>query len=221
MSKINIAIDGPAGSGKGITSKELSHKLKYSYLDTGAMYRAVALYMKQNTITKKIFNTEILNSISLSFNPENEICLNGENVENLIRTPEISELASDFSTIKEVRDFLVQQQQEIVKHKGYIAEGRDIGTRVMPNAELKIYLNASIEVRAERRYQDLKKQGLLFSFEEVEKMIEERDHQDKNREYDPLQKAEGAIEIDTSDLTIEEQIGVIEKLAKKHIHFLQ
>lgn len=221
MSKINIAIDGPAGSGKGITSKELSHRLGYFYLDTGAMYRAVALYMKQHTITIQSFQPDILHNISISFSKENEVCLNDENVEHLIRTPEISDLASSFSTVKEIRDFLVEQQQEIVKNKGYIAEGRDIGTRVMPYAELKIYLNASLDVRAQRRYEDLKKQGLLFSFSEVEKMIEERDHQDKNREYDPLIKAKDAIEIDTSDLTIEDQVSIIEKLAKKHIHFLQ
>lgn len=221
MSKINIAIDGPAGSGKGITSRELSQKLGYFYLDTGAMYRAVALYMKQNKISINTFTPNVLENITLSFTSENQICLNEEPVEDLIRTPEISELASDFSTIKEIRDFLVKEQQSIVKNKGYIAEGRDIGTRVMPDAELKIYLNASIEVRAERRYQDLKKQGLLFSFEEVEKMIEERDHQDKNREYDPLIKTDDAIEIDTSELTIEEQVEIIENLAKKHIAYLE
>lgn len=221
MQKINIAIDGPAGSGKGTTAKLLAKKLGYYFLDTGAMYRAFAYAMKQKEITPNTFSKHQLIGVKISFNDQNEVCLNNQSIEKSIRVPEISQLASDFSTLPEVREFLVEIQQEIVKDKGYVAEGRDIGTKVIPDAELKIYLTASVEIRAERRYQDYKKKGLLFTFDEIVKNIEERDHQDMTREYDPLIKSDDAIEVDTTNLTIEEQVEVIENLANKIIDYNQ
>ena len=219
MSTINIAIDGPAGSGKGVTAKKLAKRLNYSYLDTGAMYRAIAYAMHQKETTPETYTSLDLENITISFDTNNEVCLNGVNIEKEIRTPEISQLASDFSTIQSIREFLVQNQQQIVKNKGFVAEGRDIGTKVMPDAELKIYLTATVEARAERRYKDYREQGLLESYEQIIKQIEERDHQDMTREHDPLTKADRAIEIDTTELTIEDQVYIIEDLAKKLIEY--
>lgn len=218
MQLINIAIDGPSGSGKGTTAKLLAEKLDYNFLDTGSMYRAVALYLTQKGITTQTFSKKDLENISLSFNSNNEIELNGVSVESQIRTPEISQVASDFSTLKEVREFLGEEQKTIVKKKGFIAEGRDIGTVIMPEAEIKIYLTASVEARAQRRLEDFRKKGILHTFDEVVKQIEERDHQDMTRDIAPLIKAENAIEVDTSNLTIEQQVEAIYSLSQKIIN---
>ena len=215
MTKINIAIDGPSGSGKGTTSKILAKKLGYNFLDTGAMYRAIAYYLHTKGILKKDFEESQLRDIKLSFNDENHICLNEIDIEKEIRTPLISQLASDFSTIPQVRQFLVKKQQEIIQHRGYIAEGRDIGSKVMPYAELKIYLDAHVEERAKRRLRDFQNQGLNYSLDDVIEQIEERDRQDMNRQTDPLVKLPDAIVIDTTNLSVEEQVEVINYLALK------
>lgn len=212
MNKINVAIDGPSGSGKGTTAKLLAKKLDYKYLDTGAMYRAVALYMHRNNINLDDFDPKALGNIELSFDDNNEICLNGESVENQIRTPIINKLSSDFSKLKEVREFLVSMQKEIVKESGFIAEGRDIGSVVMPDAKLKIYLTASLDARAMRRFLDFEKQGIEITIEEVKKIIEDKDRQDMTRDISPLIKCDDAIEVDTSNLTIDEQVELIYEL---------
>ncbi len=214
-SKINIAIDGPSGSGKGVTAMGLAKKLNYNYLDTGAMYRAIALYMKRNNISINNFKKEILNKIELNFNKDNLIMLNNEIVEEEIRTDEISILASDFSKIPEIRKFLVNKQKEISASKGYIVEGRDIGSVVMPDAELKIFLTADIDIRAKRRYLDYIKKGKKITLEEVKESLIKRDKQDTTRKISPLIKTKDAIEIDTSNISIEEQIQKIFELTKK------
>lgn len=216
MKKINIAIDGPCGSGKGITSKLLAKKLGYSHLDTGAMYRAIGyLLHTQYNLTKESFKPEILNEINfnLKFDENNQVILNGENIELKIRTPLGSQLASDFSTISQIREYLVKMQKQMVLNRGYIAEGRDICSVVMPDAELKIYLTASLEERSKRRLEDYLEKGITFSFEEVKKQIEDRDFQDSTRESSPSIKTKDAIEIDTTNLTIYGQVNQIYDLA--------
>ncbi|MCA9458986.1 MAG: (d)CMP kinase [Nanoarchaeota archaeon] len=216
--KINIAIDGPVGCGKSTTAKILAKKLNYIFVDSGALYRAVGYYMKNNNIFKNNFNPQILNNIKMYFDENGEIILNNKNISKEIRTPQIGLAASDFGTIKEIREFLTKQQQEIVKSKGYIAEGRDIGSTVIPEAELKIYLTASVEERAKRRYLDFKEKNIEISLEEVKKQIETRDYQDMNRTISPLIKTPDAIEVDTSNLNIEEQTEIIYKLALSRIN---
>ena len=217
MNKINIAIDGPVGCGKSTTAKLLAKKLNYNFLDTGAMYRAVGVYLHE----KRILPTDVLDKdlaeLKLSFNENNLIQVNGEDYERKIRTAEGGRLGSNYATVKPVRDFLSKMQKEIVENKGYIAEGRDIGSVVMPNAELKIYLNASIEERAKRRLLDFQKSGFDYSLQEVMRIVEERDFQDMNRKISPLIKCSDAIEVDTSSMTIEEQVEKIYQLANNII----
>lgn len=210
--KINIAIDGPSGSGKGTTAKLLAKKLKYNYLDTGAMYRAVGLYMFENNITTNSFKINILNNLKINFDKNNNILLNNENVESKIRTPQIAEYASNFSKLKQIRDFLTSQQKEIVKQKGFIAEGRDIGSIVIPDAKIKIYLTASLEARAKRRFLDFKEKKISIKLDEVILQLKQRDEQDMKREIAPLIKCDDAIEIDTSNLSIKDQVNKIYKI---------
>ena len=209
MDKINIAIDGPVGSGKGITAKRLAQKLGYKYLDTGAMYRALALFMTEKGVRKENFDVKYLEEININFDENNDVILNGRNVALDIRGPEISMLASDFSVIVEVRKFLTRQQQEIVKVKGYIAEGRDIGTVVIPGCEVKIYLDAKPEIRAQRRLKDYIDKGIKITEEEVLKQTFERDEQDMNKPVGALKKAEDAFLVDNSEMTIDEQVDKI------------
>ena len=213
--KINIAIDGPSGSGKGTTSKNLAKKLNYNYLDTGSMYRAIAFYFHQNSIDAESLQNfdKILNSIKLDFNSENHIMLNKIDIENLIRTPEMGTLASNISKLAPIREFLVKKQKKIVEKGGYIAEGRDIGSVVMPNAELKIYLTASTDARAKRRLIDFQNKGIKITLDEVKRQIIERDKQDQERKLAPLRKLPDAIEVDTSNITIESQVEIIYKKA--------
>lgn len=213
--QINIAIDGPSGSGKGTTSKNLAKKLKFNYLDTGSMYRAIAFYFNQNGIDVNSLQNfdKVLNSIKLDFNSENHIMLNKIDIENLIRTPEMGILASDISKLGPIREFLAKKQKKIVEKGGYIAEGRDIGSVIMPNAELKIYLTATVDARAKRRLLDFQKKGIEISLAEVKKQIIERDKQDMERKLAPLTKLPDAIEVDTSNVTIDEQVEIIYKKA--------
>lgn len=206
MDKINIAIDGPVASGKGTVAKILAKELNYNYLDTGSMYRAVALWMDRNNITIERFKEEQLNQININFDENNNILLNNENVSDLIRTPKISTLSSEFSSLIPVRLFLVKQQQEIVKMGGYVAEGRDIGTVVIPDAKVKIYLTASLDERARRRQEDYKKKGIKKAFEEIKGETHNRDEIDKNKAMGALKKADDAIIIDNTNLSIDSQI---------------
>ncbi len=227
MKKITIAIDGFSSTGKSTVAKQLANKLRYIYVDSGAMYRAVTLYAMQHKLVSdytfekmKLINE--LNKINLTFKFNKqlgfaEIYLNGINVEKEIRTIEVSEQVSKIATVPEVRKKLVEQQQLMGANKGVVMDGRDIGTVVFPEAELKIFMNASAKKRAERRYKEMTERGDEVTFEEILKNVEYRDYIDSTREDSPLIKAMDAIEIDNSELTKEEQFEQIYKLAVQKI----
>lgn len=225
MKKITIAIDGFSSTGKSTLAKQLAKQLGYVYIDTGAMYRAVAYFAMQNGyINKDFFDKQtLINSLPhirlhFQFNPElgfAEMYLNDQNVETAIRTIEVSNFVSKVAEVSEVRAKLVEQQQEMGKGKGIVMDGRDIGTVVFPDAELKIFMTASPETRARRRFDELQKKGQKVPFEAVLKNVEERDHIDTHREDSPLVKADDAFEIDNSALTIEEQFELVLALVAK------
>jgi cytidylate kinase len=222
LKKITIAIDGFSSTGKSTLAKQLAKQLEYVYVDTGAMYRAVALYaMKNGYISADSFDKEklvaSLPSIQLvfQFNPElgfGEMYLNGENVEKEIRTIEVSNFVSKVAEVSQVRSKLVEQQQEMGKNKGIVMDGRDIGTVVFPDAELKVFMTASASTRAQRRFDELQEKGDDASYEEVLKNVEERDYIDTHREDSPLVIAEDAVEIDNSYLNKEEQFAAVMEL---------
>ena len=202
MGIYSIAIDGPAGSGKSTVAKILSEKLGIVYVDTGAMYRTVAYYCAKNGIDTKDGLTveKSMENINMDIKMSDGIqhmILNGEDVTDFIRTAEIGQGASDVGTFVSVRDKLVEMQQEIAKKISVVMDGRDIGTVVLPAADVKIYLNADVEERAKRRLKDFQKQGRKDTLAEVIEQIKLRDHNDMTREYNPLRKADTAIEIDT------------------------
>ncbi|MFH4968366.1 (d)CMP kinase [Gaetbulibacter sp. M240] len=225
MTKITVAIDGFSSTGKSTVAKQIANYLGYVYVDSGAMYRAVTLYAIQNQlISSDHFDKKglisALNEIDLlfKFNPKKgfaEMYLNGKNVEKAIRTMAVSNLVSKVAATPEVRKKLVQYQRHMGEHAGVVMDGRDIGTVVFPNADLKIFMTASAETRAMRRYNELKERGDDVSYEEVLKNVQERDHIDTTRKDSPLIKAEDAIEIDNSDLSLEEQFDTILNLVKK------
>lgn len=215
MKKINIAIDGFSSSGKSTIAKGLANKTGYIYIDSGAMYRAVSLFAIRNgwmTDTEIDENAlkENIHNIHISFKTTNlgqqETYLNGENVEKAIRSLEVANGASRVSTLGFVRHELVRQQQEMGKEKGVVMDGRDIGTVVFPDAELKIYVNASPEVRAQRRFDELTAKGENVSYADVLANVKERDERDSNRTESPLRKADDAIELDNSHMEISEQL---------------
>lgn len=213
--KIIIAIDGHSSSGKSTISRQLAASLGYKYIDTGAMYRAVTLYALQNGLinNQKVDEGKLIQAlpnidIKFKHNPEtkkSDTFLNGKNIEDEIRELEVSNNVSRVATIKEVREAMVKKQQEMGRDRGIVMDGRDIGSVVFPDAELKIFLTASTQVRAQRRYKELKDKGLDVSFDEILKNIEERDHIDSTREESPLVKTEDAIVLDNSNLTPKEQ----------------
>ncbi|GER60555.1 (d)CMP kinase [Patiriisocius marinus] len=227
MPKITIAIDGFSSTGKSTIAKQLADWLDYIYVDTGAMYRAITLFaMRNNFISETSFNQQALidslDQVIISFkkNPEttiSEVYLNGENVEKQIRTLEVSSFVSPVATVSEVRKKLVTQQQEMGDAKGVVMDGRDIGTVVFPNAELKIFLDASAQTRAERRYKELLGRGDKVVFEDVLKNVVDRDRIDSTRKDSPLIKAKDAIEIDNSEMNLEDQFHIILQLAKDRI----
>ena len=217
----NIAIDGPAGAGKSTIAKKVAKELSFIYVDTGAMYRAVALFALQNgwMNDEEINETELKNHISeieITFKTNEsglqETYLNGENVENEIRTLRAANGASRVSTIGFVRREMVRQQQAMGTEKGVVMDGRDIGTVVFPDADLKIYLTASPEVRAQRRFDELKAKGETVNYDDVLANVKERDFRDSNRAESPLYKASDAIEIDNSNLSLEEQRELLKTL---------
>lgn len=217
MKTITIAIDGPAGSGKSTIAKILAEKYSMTYLDTGAMYRMVSFYVLDNKIDlDKIVNiNEVLEKIDLDI-IGNQFFLNNRNISKEIRTPEVTAIVSKVSAIKEVREKLVDLQRKISEGKRVILDGRDIGTVVFPNADLKIFLVASPEERAKRRLEDYKAKGIQGeSFDEVLKAIIQRDHLDSTRKESPLKKATDAIEIDSSNMQIEEVCSLISKYIDK------
>lgn len=227
MKKITIAIDGYSSTGKSTLAKQLAKALGYVYVDTGAMYRAVTLYaLKNNLISSSHFDSEQLcqqlNKIFLKFvfNEDlgfAEMYLNDENVEKQIRTIEVSNFVSKVAELSEVRSNLVSQQQAFGMQKGVVMDGRDIGTVVFPNAELKIFMTASPEIRAKRRYDELLQIDSTISYEEVYKNVIDRDEIDTKRIDSPLVQAKDSIVLDNSELSKEEQFEIIYKLALNKI----
>ena len=215
MKKITIAIDGYSSCGKSTMAKDLAREVGYIYIDSGAMYRAVTLYCLENQLfTEEGIDTTKLEAalpdihISFQLNPDTQrpmTFLNGENVEDRIRTMEVSSHVSPVAALPFVREALVKQQQDMGKEKGIVMDGRDIGTAVFPKAELKIFVVASAEIRAQRRYDELKAKGQEASYDEILANVKERDYIDQNREVSPLRQADDAILLDNSNLTIGEQ----------------
>ena len=216
MKKITIAIDGHSSCGKSTMAKDLAREIGYVYVDTGAMYRSVTLYALRKGLFEEDGNvkTEALEQempnihITFQFNPETgrpDTYLNGEYVEKEIRSLEVSSHVSPIAAIGFVRRALVAQQQQMGKDKGVVMDGRDIGTVVFPDAELKVFVTASAKVRAQRRYDELKAKGMPADFDDILKNVEERDYIDSHREESPLRQAEDAILLDNSEMTIPEQ----------------
>lgn len=215
MRKITIAIDGFSSCGKSTMAKDLAREIGYIYIDSGAMYRAVTLYCIENGLlhdgqidVEKLRNE--INNIHITFRPNAETnrpdtFLNGMNVENKIRTMEVSSHVSPVAALDFVRKSMVRQQQEMGRQKGIVMDGRDIGTTVFPDAELKIFVTASPEIRAQRRYDELKAKGQIVNFDEILENVKQRDYIDQHREVSPLRKADDALLLDNSHLTIEQQ----------------
>jgi len=221
--KISIAIDGPAGSGKSTTAKLTAKALDLQYIDTGAMYRAVALKVIQSGTdpedVEKI--SKLVKNVKIGFETENEILkviLDGEDVTEAIRTPEVTNLSSPVSALFPVREALVEMQKKYGRNGGVVMEGRDIGTVVMPGAEVKIFLIASLHERTKRRHLELQSKGIEKDFYELEKEILARDVRDSSRSNSPLLKAHDALELDTTNLSVEEQVEKIVSIAKERIN---
>jgi CMP/dCMP kinase len=214
--KLIIAIDGFSSCGKSTLAKDLAKKLNYIYIDSGAMYRAITLFCIQNSLIEddkvdELKLKSLIHSIHIEFkvnqgNGNSETYLNGELVEDEIREIEVSQNVSLVSKIGFVREYLVELQREIGKNKGIVMDGRDIGTVVFPNADYKIFVTAQVDVRADRRFKELSKKGVQVNYEEIKKNIEERDYIDQNRDISPLKKADDAIMLDNSHMTVEEQL---------------
>ncbi|MEO5683724.1 MAG: (d)CMP kinase [Chitinophagaceae bacterium] len=222
--KIIITIDGWSSCGKSTLAKQLSRELGYTYIDSGAMYRAITLYFLRNHIdwTKHKLVSEALQNITLEFrgnhkNGQTEMYLNEENVEYVIRDLVVAEKVSDVAAIKEVRDFAVAQQQLMGKEKAIVMDGRDIGTVVFPDAELKIFMTADNAIRVERRFKELYEKNPNVTIEEVKSNLEMRDYIDSHREISPLRKAADAIELDNSNIGIKEQLELVKKWVKEKL----
>lgn len=227
MKKIVIAIDGYSSCGKSTMAKDLAREVGYIYVDTGAMYRAVTLFAMRNDVFDAEGNIDetqlkaLLPDVKLTFklNSETklpEVCLNGENVERYIRTLEVSQHVSPIAALPFVREKLVEQQQAMGNEKGIVMDGRDIGTVVFPNAELKIFVTASAEIRAQRRFKELETKGMPADFDEILQNVEQRDYIDTHRETSPLRQADDALVLDNSHLTIAEQkVWLMEKFNER------
>jgi len=219
LKKITIAIDGFSSTGKSTLAKQLAKELGYAYVDTGAMYRAVTYFaMKNNWVSETNLNTiEVIKNLSninleFRFNEQlgfAEMFLNNVNVENEIRTIEVSRCVSKIAEISEVRTILVKQQQQMGKNKAVVMDGRDIGTVVFPDAELKLFMTASSQTRAQRRFDELVEKGQMITFEDVLQNVQERDYIDTHRDDSPLVKASDAIEIDNSSMSKDEQFNLV------------
>jgi cytidylate kinase len=214
VKKLVIAIDGPAASGKSTTAKLVARRLGYLHIDTGAMYRAITLKILRSSAgefySKRV--AAIVNETKIELKPADgslRVLLDGEDVTDEIRSPEVTAAVSSVSQIREVRQAMVKEQRKMGRDGGVVLEGRDIGTVVFPEADLKIYMVASIEARAERRRRELDARGIASEFEALKSAIHHRDKKDSTRDESPLRKAYDAIELDTSELTIEEQVSFI------------
>lgn len=219
MNTINIAIDGPAGAGKSTIAKMVSAEMGYIYVDTGAMYRAVALYITENNISDEDIES-VMKSVEVSLGFADgiqRVYLGDRDVSDLIRTPEISMAASRTSAIPAVRARLFDLQQKLARENNIIMDGRDIGTVVLPNADVKIFLTASAEERARRRCKELAEKTDCPSYEEVLKDINERDYQDMHRKTAPLRQADDAVLVDTTELTLEQSAAKIAEIIKERI----
>lgn len=216
---IIIAIDGPTASGKSTTAKRVAAALGFTHLNTGAMYRAFALFAKEQGIHQQDLAEvrHLLLDTELSFDEKGNIWLDGRDVSGLISAPDIALLASELSTIPEVREKMVERQRQMGSKGAVVLEGRDIGTVVFPNAELKIFLVADPNVRAYRRRDELEHLGTHIELEEMQKQLAERDKRDKERVISPLRKADDAIEVDTTNLTIEQQVQRVVDLARERM----
>ncbi|MCQ2536072.1 MAG: (d)CMP kinase [Lachnospiraceae bacterium] len=216
----NVAIDGPAGAGKSTIAKRVAKENNFIYVDTGAMYRAIGLFIVRQGID--IHDKEAVEKaapdakVSLTYeNGEQVVVLNGENVNGLIRTEEVSQAASVTSAYPVVRELLFEMQQTLAKENDVVMDGRDIGTVVLPNAQAKIYLTASVEERARRRFEEYKNKGMDVDIEELKKEIAQRDHQDMTREIAPLKQADDAVLVDSSDMNIDEVTKAIMDIIKE------
>lgn len=229
MKRIRIAIDGLSASGKSTLAQGLAKALNYLYIDSGAMYRAVALFaLREKLIDRegRLDEAGLIGALdrvflTFRFNPASgrgEMCLNGRNVEKEIRTHEVSRHVSIVARLSEVREKLVRAQQRMAEDGGVVMDGRDIGTVVLPNAEVKFFMKASIEARAQRRFDDLAKRGRTVSMDEVKANLEERDHLDSTRDIGPLQQATDAIVIDNSELSIEQQFEHMMSLVQDQLN---
>lgn len=215
----NIAIDGPAGAGKSTIAKMVAKKLDFIYVDTGAMYRAIALYMLRIGVGKDeaavAKNVADVNVKIAYVNGEQQVILNGENVSGLIRTEEVGNMASFVAKISAVRECLLELQRSLAAQEDVIMDGRDIGTHILPNADVKVYLTASATERAKRRYKELVDKGITCNLDEIEHDIIARDEQDMNREIAPLKQAEDAVLVDSSFMSIEDVVDAIVALYEK------
>ena len=216
----NIAIDGPAGAGKSTIAKAVAEKLGFIYVDTGAMYRAIALYLLRHGVNpdREEELEKALEEIEIRLQYDNgvqQILLNGENVSSLIRTEEVSQMASVSSAKAKVRSALLDLQRNMAAEYDVIMDGRDIGTAILPNARLKIFLTASSQARANRRFLEYQEKGIACDFETIKAEIEERDRRDTQREVSPLRQAADAVLLDTSDMTIEEVTDSILSMVKE------
>ena len=214
---INVAIDGPAGAGKSTIARMLARELNYIYVDTGAMYRAMALYMIEHKIyvshLDEVGSACDAITIDIQYSAgEQQVILNGKNVNDFIRTETVSEMSSKISAIPEVREKLLSLQRSLAAAENVIMDGRDIGTHVLPNADVKIFLTADAHVRAVRRYEEFIAKGVSCTLENVEREVIERDERDMNRAIAPLKQAEDAVRVDTSAMTIEEVVCYLKNL---------
>lgn len=216
---MNVAIDGPAGAGKSTIAKRVAKEMGYIYVDTGAMYRSLALYFIRLGIDKddekRISEACKDADVTIDYvNGEQQVVLNGENVTGLIRTEEVGNMASASSVFKDVRTKLVALQQKLAESKDVIMDGRDIGTCVLPGAQVKVFLTASVDERANRRYKELVEKGENPNLDKIKADIEERDYRDSHRENSPLRQADDAVLVDSSDMTIDEVVSTIIDLCK-------
>lgn len=214
---LSIAIDGPAGAGKSTLAKAISKKLSYIYVDTGALYRTVAIYVIKNKLNDEKKIIDQLNNIKINLkflNGEQKVFLYEKDISEEIRNPEVSMMASKISAIPDVRAFLLDLQRDLAKNNNVIMDGRDIGTVILPNANVKIFLTASLEKRTQRRYKELIEKGLKVSYDDVLKDILKRDYDDSNRKIAPLKPAQDAIFFDNSDYNFDESVNLVLNIIK-------